>query len=219
MKGVYTIPELSRYVGIKPDRARRWFCGKGSAGGKRKVEPLFEPDHDRVAGKVVLSFYNLIDAFVAAKLTELGVTFRELWAVYNHLQQRYQSKHAFCRKDLLTDGRKIFVHDDENENEKSLVELPSNQYYFEEILTPSLHKIEYDEISGLANRWRIFQGVLIDPEISFGEPVVADAFVPTETLNDAYLANDRDRDLVRRMFRVTEEQLDVAIRFQQSLAA
>ncbi|MDF1666125.1 MAG: hypothetical protein P1V97_30485 [Planctomycetota bacterium] len=215
--GVYTLPELSKLVGIKPDRGRRWFNGKGTKGGKRHVEPMFTPDYERRKdGATVLSFYNLIDALVASKFAQFGVPTKEIKRVYRFLSEVFNSKHAFCRKDLMTDGQSIFLRLEEN-SQQNLFQLPEMQGLFR-VMVDCLHKVDYDE-NGFANRWRIAEGILIDPRYRFGQPMVENAKISADVLADAYFANGRNEELIASWYQTSPQEVLNAVKFCRQLAA
>jgi uncharacterized protein (DUF433 family) len=67
-------------------------------------------------------------------------------------------------------------------------------------------------------------GVVVDPQLSFGAPVLADAGIPTRTLADVY-AGEREYDAgralnrVASMYRVTPAQVERAVQFEGWRAA
>ncbi|HUG22242.1 DUF433 domain-containing protein [Piscinibacter sp.] len=59
----------------------------------------------------------------------------------------------------------------------------------------------------------------VDGEGQFGEPIIATAGVPTDTLYAAYQAEGKDRARVAKLYRVTPQAVSAAVAFEQRLAA
>ena len=124
--GVYTFREAARLTGLKPSRVREWF--------RRK--PIFHSDYEPVDGDIAISFHDLVDVFVAGQLREHGVTMQTVRKVYDRMAKDLATTHAFCRKELLTDGKKVFLQSIGNDGEPNLVEVLTKQGVFAEFILP-----------------------------------------------------------------------------------
>lgn len=93
-----------------------------------------------------------------------------------------------------------------------LSEVVSQQLFFP-MVRERLEKIEYAEDSELATRWQIAKGIVIDPDISFGQPVIHGTGVTTFVAARSYLANDRNADLVGELFGITPNDVLDAVAF------
>jgi len=60
--------------------------------------------------------------------------------------------------------------------------------------------------------------VILDPQRSFGEPIVADEGIPTDILASAYVA-EGSVDAVARWYEVDPAAVEDAVEFEFSLAA
>jgi uncharacterized protein (DUF433 family) len=96
------------------------------------------------------------------------------------------------------------------------------QFAMDAVIRPSLLEgIEYGA-DATALRWfpvpkkRL---VVLDPQVQFGEPIVANGGVPTDTLAAAYKAEGENVERVARLYRVTPQEVKAAVAFEHQLAA
>jgi uncharacterized protein (DUF433 family) len=207
--GLYSFKEAARLTGLKHARVREWFRGK----------PVFTSDIAPVDGDFAISFYDLVDVYVAGQLREHGVPLQTVRKVYNRLRADLATDHPFCRRDLLTDGRRLLLHGVDKDGEEELTEILSNQGAFVSVIMPFLKTIDYDTVTLLARRWRIADSIVVDPEICFGTPVVESARIPTAILATALAANNQDALAVARWYGVKPEDVRAAAAFESGLAA
>jgi uncharacterized protein (DUF433 family) len=122
----------------------------------------------------------------------------------------------------MTDGRKFFHEAIELTGQRNLIDFKGKQIVFDAVIRPSLFAgIDYTD-SGQAQRWFPVQGrkvIVLDPRKQFGEPIIADAGVPTDTIAAAVKAEGGDRKRVARLYRVTPAAVDAAVNFERRLAA
>lgn len=214
--GLYDLQEAARLTRLDPKRVRRWFVSPPSEKNRR---PVLTSDYSRVQEDTAISFLNLVDVFVFGNLREHGVSLQTLRKVYARLQRDYKQKHPFAYNRLATDGAEVFLRVADAEGKDQLVEILTKQMVFPEIIEPFLKQLDYDPDTHLARLWRIADGVLLNPGISLGKPVVDGVFVKTEVLADAYHANDKDADAVARWYNVSPDDVMTAVRFESGLAA
>jgi uncharacterized protein (DUF433 family) len=60
---------------------------------------------------------------------------------------------------------------------------------------------------------------VLDPEVQFGAPIVAEAGIPTDTLYASFLAEGRDQVAVARIFDVPAKLVAAAVQFEEKLPA
>jgi uncharacterized protein (DUF433 family) len=214
--GVYTCYEAAKLTGLKQSRVREWFRSRPSASARK---PVFLGDYEPVNGDYALSFHDLIDLFVAGQLREHGVSLQLLRKVYKRMQNDLKTNHPFCRKELLSDGKVVFMRQLDSEGQEELTEVLTRQRVFPQILSPFLHKIDYDKATLLAKRWKISRLVVLDPAICFGKPVVEPAGIPTAILAAAYFANGKDAEAVGDWYNVAPDYVLAAVEFERNMAA
>src|SRR3954454_15105226 len=105
-RGVYSITEASQLTGLRPARLREWFRRRPPPSGRR---PVFTSDYAPVAGDIAISFFDLIDVYVAGQLREYGVSMQNVRRVYKRLAADLSVKHPFCHQKLLTAGKTVLM--------------------------------------------------------------------------------------------------------------
>lgn len=209
--GVYNLTEVARYTQLHGSRVRAWFKGRTSGAGRGHV---FCSDYRPVRNGQAVSFYDLIDVLVAGQFRELGVSLHIVRAAYSLLQHRFDTRHPFCHRDLYTDGKKIFLLTADELDDSVLSEVVSNQQFFSHV-RDYLTQVDYGEASAMAERWRIAAGIVLDPRISLGKPVIAGTGITSFVVANAYKANREDVGLVADLFDIDEADVLRAVEFER----
>ena len=207
--GVYSVTEAAHYVNAHPQTVRSWF--RPSRESSR--EPLFLSDYAQMTDQLVISFSDLVDVHVAARLREGGVSMQHVRKVYEKLAATLGCAHPFCYKKLYVHNGKVFAGVARDMGDDALVEVLSDQSFIQAVMKPHLKQIDYDAKSLMARRWRIADGILLDPRIRMGAPLVAGTRIPAITLARAFEAEDRDAEYVAQIYGVAPEDVAHAVAF------
>lgn len=209
--GAYRLSEVARYTGIHFGRVRSWFRGRSDKHGSG---PLLQSDYTPVGGDFAVSFLDMIDVSIAAHLRDLGVRMRIVRQSHDVLSRDLSTTHPFSHSDLYSDGQRVFVLAADVVGDETLSEVISHQQFFLRIREWLTH-IEYSDATRLAIRWFISKGVVIDPSVAMGKPVVSETGTTTFVLANCYWANNEDSALVAELFNVPEEDVVNAVNFEQ----
>jgi uncharacterized protein (DUF433 family) len=212
--GSYGIPEAARLAQVKQRTVRGWITDSPA---DRKGF-LRANDFPSVSDRHALSFLDLIDLLVVGRFRDAGVSLQTVRRVYALLAERLQSPHPFCHRQLLTDGRSIFMSTVNQAGDRRLEEVLTGQHAMPKVLLPYLRQIEYAPDSQTAARWHIADGVVLDPERAFGKPVIASEGTTTYVLAQAYRANGQDVDLVADLYNVAPVAVKQAVAFEAEYA-
>ncbi len=204
-RGLYTFREAARLTGLKHTRVREWF----------RCRPLVHSDIAPVGHDFAMSFHDLIDVFVAGSLRDSGISMQAVRRVHERMQSDLGVLHPFCHQEFLADGKRIFV----KYGDDRLVDVLRHQGVFEQIIRPFLKKMDYDALTLLAQLWRIGSGIVIDPQICFGAPVVESVSIPTAILAASLGANKGDTELIANWYGVKKADILAASQFERRLAA
>lgn len=220
--GLYTIPEAARLSGVRSVELRRWLRGYDSGKGEktRHHPPLWssEISSANIAG---LSFHDLLEIRFVRAFRKLGISLQAIRIAAINAREILQSPYPFTSKRFRTDGKTIFAEAMSKSGELDLLDLRRRQYVFTKVVEPSLYAgIEFgaDE---RATRWYPMErskAVVLDPNLAFGKPVVTDTSLRTDILYDAWLAEDKNKQRVARLFEVPVKVIETAIRFEQQAA-
>jgi uncharacterized protein (DUF433 family) len=216
--GIYTIPEVARLVGAPQPDVRVWI--EGHTG---KQDPVIRNQLGRVGGKTAVSFANLMELRFIARFVQEGVGLREIRNILDEAQQTLQHPHPFATQIVFkTDGRKI-VADIARKNGVNLIyDLKSKNYEMPTVVLKSLKENVVFDPQGEAIAWTprpdIAPNVIVHPRLSFGQPVLKQSHIPTETVAKAVKV-EGNVGFVADIFNIQERHVREAVKFEQQLKA
>lgn len=217
--GVYSVPEAARLTKVSAPRIRRWLTAPGE--GVQGSSPLVQAQIAST-GSVILSFRDLLEVRFVDAFLRHGVTWRAIRIAAARGAEILGDSHPFSTKKFLTDGRTVFADMVQKSGEESLLDLVKSQYAFKSVVQPFLFEgIEFPSESDQPLRWWPLgrnHRVVIDPERSFGQPIVAPESVPTVVLARAVRA-EGSVESVARWYEVDPRSVIDAVEFENQLAA
>ena len=210
-QGVYTVAEVSRLTEMHPSTVRTWLKHRSDDVGRG---PVFQSDYQSVDDDYAVSFLDLIDVLIAGQFrVRHNVPMRIVRRAHTLLQKDLNTEHPFCHSDLYTDGKRIFLAAANRLGEERLSDVVSRQQFFLHI-KEKLEHIEYSKITKLARRWRIANGIVVDPSISMGKPTIQNTGVTTYVIANQYYANMKNAALVADLYEVNENDVVNAVKFE-----
>ena|GEM_PF-264652 len=215
--GIYSVPMAARLTGVSSWRIRRWIRGYRfeTVTGTHAKPPVWIGDLPVIDGAYALSFRDLMEMrFVDAFLRQ-GVTWPEIRRVGEMGAEWFNTTHPFSTNRFRADGRELFAKVDSAKDSR-LVHVVKNQTVFTDIIRPYLKGVEFADGGAPARWWPMPDGkhVVLDPERSFGKPIVDKEGVPTRVLAAA-AASFGDVADVARWYRVSVNSAKAAVRFEQ----
>jgi len=223
--GIYPLHQAARLVGAKPRSVRRWLQGysRKYKGDRVRSEPLWRTQlegHDLL--DEVIGFRDLLELRMVAAFVQHGVDLKTIRATVDEAATSFGATYPLTNQRFLTDGKRIFLDAIERTTgEPRLVDVLRKQFVFSDIIKPSLYAgIEYGKNG--ACRWYPMgkrKAIVLDPELQFGTPIVAEAGIPTDTIYASFLAEGRDKAIVARVFDINPKMVTAAVEFEEKLAA
>jgi uncharacterized protein (DUF433 family) len=222
--GLYTPQEASLLLRIPPSTLRRWLEGYSfpiDRLAKSHKPALVAPALPRRGNALTLTFLDLVQLRVVKALRDADIALQRIRTAAEGAVDLFGTSHPFASVRFKTDGRRLFADVPQSGPGQALVELgrPS-QATLRTMLDKSLREISY-ATTGLADRWFVAGpdgGVVIDPRISFGTPVVVKANVPTHIIRDQARVTP-DEHLLASWFALDVSQIRNALRYEEQLAA
>lgn len=218
--GIYTIPEASRLTRVTPSRIRRWVRGYvfKVKRGRHSSPAVWSTQLEQIDQTVALGFLDLlevrcVDAFVGA-----GVGWKTIRRVHEQARKLIGHPHPFCTNQFATDGQTIFMKERNESGESALWDMRDLQRVFTQIIRPFLRDVEFDD-GNLPQRWwprGKRQMVALDPRRSFGQPIIFEEGIPTQTLARSVRANGSAEE-VARWFEISSVSVRKAVEFEKSL--
>jgi len=211
----YAIPEAAHYLGVPKSTLRAWFAGQ--QGFKAVIRPA-DPK------TLVLSFSNLVEAYVLSAIRRKHhIGLPTIRRGLKFLTEKLGSERPLLGERFATHGAKLFV-----ERMGEIISLSeTGQVEMADLIRAYLERVERDP-KGLPIKLYPFirsqtavqqpRTVVIDPQVSFGRPVIAGTGIPTAVLFERFKAGDQPPDLAKD-YGASEEAIWDAIRCAVDLKA
>ena len=217
----YTLAEASRYLRLPPATLRSWVLGRQYpvASGAGHFQPLI---HSASQKPVLLSFWNLIEAHVLRSLrTEHGVSVHALREALAYAERRLNIKRLLLRKELSTTAGELFL-----EEYGKLINLSaSGQLAMRRVFEDHLKRVEWDEWMFPVRFFPFLSAgarasdhpIVIDPQISFGRPVVLRMGISTAAIAERIDAGEAVDDIARD-YELSREEIEQAVLYERAAA-
>ena len=228
-KGIYTPAEAAALIKAPVAEVRRWAFGyeRRRAGVKVHYGPLIRTELPQIEGKQALTFRELVELMYIKGFRRAGAPWRLVHEAAAVAARMFDTEHPFAMRRFFADPAGIYALLEDSGGGESLVRLEGHgQHTLREVVQPYLGQLEFDPMEVPTRWWPLGREgrVVVDPQVSFGEPVVAEIGVPTRTLADALHAEqaydaDRAMERVAWLYRVPPRHVQTAVRFEEWLAA
>jgi uncharacterized protein (DUF433 family) len=219
---IYNVSEAAHYLRLPRATIRSWAVGRRYPlqTGHGDFQPLIEIADPTES---LLSFMNLVELHVLASIRRAhGVKLPAVRKAIDFLRERFDCEHPLLDRQMLTDGRDLFI-----EQYEQLVSISQHgQMVMSEIMREYLERVQRDS-KGLPIRLFPFtrepyaespELVAIDPKIRFGKPCVAGTRIPTSLILQRYQAGDSIQLLAKDYGRNGAE-IEEAIRYESRIAS
>jgi uncharacterized protein (DUF433 family) len=217
--GIYTIPDAGRLTDVPISNIRRWTLGYYfNQGGERHWSPpLVKPQLQR-DGVLALSFLDLQELRFLHAFRHRGASWQSLRIAHERARRRIGHDHPFSTGKFKSAGRAILLEVATESKDRVLEDIVTRQFEFKRVISPYLRGLIFD--SGFVVRWfpRRNRTIVIDPSLSFGQPIVAKGGVPTNVLARSYRA-ERSFERVAKWYDVDVPSVRAAVEFERRLAA
>lgn len=220
--GVYSVSDAARFACVHRQRIRRWIVGYSYAYKKelRRSPAIWKRQHADIGGETALGFLDLMEIRALDRFVEAGVSWPTLRAVAQKAMVELQVSHPFCTRRFRTDGRTVFFEYLKDNDEHRLLDFLKNQHTFEAIIAPYLVDVDFDKESRPSRWWPMGKddSVFLDPDYSFGAPVIMGYGIPTSALYSSFQA-EGSVSAVASWWEVSADAVSAAIRFEKKFAA
>lgn len=210
----YPLVRAGSLVRVPPSTLRLWAVGDG------EHDALFRP-----AGRspIVLSFSNLIEAFVLASMRRVhGVSMQKVRKALRFVGKQLGYERPLIHARFRTDGVRLFVQ----HADRLLDVSAQGQGVLRAVLDESLERIDWEgDFAARLYPWvrageRAGQpkSIVVDPRRGFGQPVITGTGIEARVVAGRYRAGESVLALVDD-YGVSLEQVEDAIRCEAREAA
>jgi len=212
------VREAYRLTGVPTRSIRRWTSGYHFEGrGERKwSEPVVRNDLRRAFGGILLDFADLLEVRFVGAFRRYGVSWKAIRIASEGAREILNVDHPFSSRKFSTDGRTILAEIVTADGDEMLLDLVKKQYEFQRMV--NMYKrgeIEFDAL-GAPQRWFPVEGstrIVVDPQRSFGAPIVAREGIPTKILAHSAIA-ENSIEATAAVFEVDPISVAEAVEFE-----
>jgi uncharacterized protein (DUF433 family) len=213
--GIYTIPDISRLLGLPQFKVRRYL---NQYWDERLGKKLFNETYSWSTDNKIkaVNFYTLIELYTCFHLQELGVPIKQILRSRMVVAKELKMPYPFASAKLLSDGKKIWY-----EFEDCIVKADgSKQTDFVEFIKQFAKKIEFNSNKIAEKFWPAGKesDVVINPHHQFGQPVLNGTNVNAEVIFSMYESGEPIKAL-GILYDLTDKQVMDAISFYKKSAA
>ncbi len=207
-KGIYTIQEAALYSRVSSKTLHRWFVGNND-GNK-----IITSENELLRYKFI-GFLDFVQTLaIRAIRQQYKINLAKIREGIEKAQDEYGIDYPFARKHVtMTDGKEIFIY--QNDDLINLTGKRSGQYNLRKIVEMYLEDLCFDN-EGYANSWTPSPGIILDPKIRFGEPVVQGCGITAFTLYEAAQV-EGSYESVAEIFEIELEHVKIAYKYFDSL--
>ncbi|MFM7717221.1 MAG: DUF433 domain-containing protein [Microcystis sp.] len=219
----YSIADTARYLHIPLPTLRTWVRGRTypTKKGQKEFLPLIQRPNPNIPQ---LSFTNLVEAHVLRGIrTVHNIPLDKVRLALDYISEQFNTDHPLVQKQFSTDGIDLFIEQFEHLINASR----SGQLTMKQFLNNLLTRIEWDEqdiatrlfptidINGQDFSDKVLK---IDPNISFGKPVITGTGIPTKIVTELYDVGDSIEDIAND-YNCQPWQIEKAILFESNWQA
>ena len=169
---------------------------------------------------MALSFSDLLEIRAIDAFLRAGVSWKALRRAEQLGRQLLSTSHPFSTNRIRTDGRELFAEIYEENHEPALLDLIGSQRVFLLFINPYLKNLTFSE-DGVPLQWWPYKEsrhIVIDPQRSFGQPIVRKEGVPTRILSCAF-STIRSIDKVAQWYAAESVAVEAAVEYEKTLMA
>ncbi len=215
--GLYTLQEAERLTGADAREVSRWLFGYTSKEGARP--PLWRTQLAELDQKVI-GFRDMLELRIVKAFRNHNVSLRVIRAAIENAKAIFGTDYPFTANRFLTDGKSVFYEALREHGEVELTDLVRRQLVFEHIVRRELYAgIEFTA-EGQAKRWfplKQSHAVVLDPEISFGKPVLSEYGIRTDVVVETYSV-EKSKKMTASLYSIPTSAVDAAIRYERLVA-
>lgn len=211
--GLYTPAEAAIYARVSVHTMNRWLFG--STQSAPAVRSQLEGTDER--------FVTFLDLVQSLAIRSIRVTrkipLQKIREAVDFAQEEFGIQYPLARRHAMFLKGDNLVINSGNQESKRYVEATGRHKratLFGPIAEPFLEDLAFDSTTGLATVYRAFRHddceIRLDPNIRFGEPIVANCGYSAQALWDAYRTEGSIK-AAAKAFGVTESEVDVACRY------
>lgn len=212
-QGIYSPRQAARLIGSSPQDILRWTRGSGPTAA------LWKGHYQALDDAREISFSDLIEVRLVRAFRKLGVSLQAIRFAIKFAQEQFGADHPLSTLGFKTDGQEVLIHALEHDGQMiSLSKKHAGQKVFTKIVEQSLSDLEYEDDRVSAWRPKFAEHVVIDPNRSFGSPIVDEFGLSTKMIFDESQAGF-NASYLSRIYEVPKNLIADAISYERKLTS
>jgi uncharacterized protein (DUF433 family) len=213
-EGIYDAPDIARYL-LAARMANELYPVSSRSLIRWVRSGLALPSLKEIPGRdLLLTFEDMISMRVIAALRAYGAKWSEIHSAEWWLRRETGHTRPFATEQLWTANSEVFA----SFRDRIVSASRHGQLAFD-IITDYLIPISGLRFkNAIARVWEPRSMVELNPIVQFGAPVVAGTSIPTRAIWGMTQAGD-SFDMVARAYRITNEEVQAAVDWENDLAA
>jgi uncharacterized protein (DUF433 family) len=209
-KGIYTVQEAAWYARLPIATLRRWIEISDNN------SQVFSSEYEDLEEGFV-SFLDFVQALaIRAIRNEKKIPLQRIREAVQSAEEEYNVKYPLARQHTTyLSGKEILIQLDGMDDLVTISGKSKGQINMKKIIEYYLEDISFDAI-GVAIQYRPIPGILMDPKIRFGEPVIEGRNITAQSLWEA-VESEGNFESVSELFDVEVEKVKLAYRFYDIL--
>jgi uncharacterized protein (DUF433 family) len=210
-QGIYSPREAAHLIGGTPQEVLRWTRGSGP------TPPLWKSHYQSLEDTTEISFADLIEVRLVRAFRAAGISLQAIRFAIEFAREKYSSDHPLSSLGFKTDGGEILMEATERDGEMvSLSKKRPGQKVFTRIIEQSLSDLEYGDEKILAWRPKVAKHVIIDPQRSFGTPIIDEFGVSTQMIFEQ-TSNGMTPKYLAKLYEIPVSLISDAIKYEKFL--
>ena len=212
--GIYTIPDISKLLGLPQSKVRRYL---NEYWDELLGKKLFNETYSWSTGNNIkaVNFYTLIELYTCFHLQEVGVSTREILKSRIAISKDLGIPYPFANAKLLSDGKRIWYEFKDN-----IVKADgSRQTDFIEFIKDFANKIDFNSNKIAGRFWPAGKqsSIVVDPHHQFGQPIIEGTNINAEVIFSMYESGEPISS-IGILYDITEKDIKDVVKFYNKAA-
>jgi uncharacterized protein (DUF433 family) len=209
--GIYTVPDIAMILGIRYSKVNRWINAfwNDRFGARYGETYTWKVDLTRA-----VNFLTLIELNTFYRLSEVGVSTREILNVHEILSNQFDTPYPFARRNVLdalrSEGKKVMFE----QADGSIYTIDATRQFNLALIKDFFKNLDFGSDHLVSRIWPMGKknSIVCDPHHQFGQPVINGTNIVAQVLYEMHLAGEPSW-FIADLYTIKEKNVTDAIQF------
>lgn len=210
-EGIYTAADAARILRIPYWKANYWF----QYYVKHKLfETIAFRYHFPIKDTVAVNFLTLIEMYVFYQLKDKKVKISDIITAHSEMSKALNTPYPFAKEDLYVDPKgKLWF----GEYDQPITADKRMQTTLANFAKLFLTKVDFGNKKMATKFYPLSRDktVVVNPQNQFGQPIIEDTNILTDTIYDLHLGGDSS-EMICKLYDITPQNVKDAIEFSKA---